>query len=194
MAFIDTRLNSRYRYGFTGGPGWNTLEFKLMSGRSRRSKGWAMPHHRYTADYATFNEAEKNEMLHAFMVAGGSFSAFRFKDWNDWQATNEPLGIGDGTSAPVQLVKTYTFGPTTFTRTITLPLNAVVYENGVPKAVTVDPLTGLVTPTTPWTLGATLSADFEFDVRVTFGADFNPFTSAASDVRECTVDLVEDFG
>lgn len=196
MSFIDTRLNNRFTFGFTGGAAWNTIKFELLSGRNRRKKGWAMPHHKYTADYATLSEVEKNALLHAFMVSGGSFSAFRFKDLNDHTVTQAEglLGVGDGTSAPVQLTKTYAFGPTTFTRAITLPLNAIVYENGVAKACTVDPLTGMATPTTPWTLGATRTWSGEFDVRVTFGADFNPFTSAASDVRECTVELVEDFG
>lgn len=193
MAFIDTRLNSRYRYGFVGGPAWNTLDIRMASGKSRRKKQWAMPHHRYTANYATLNEAEKNQLLHAFMVSGGAFAAFRFKDWNDYTAIDEVIGTGDGTSSPMQLVKTYVFGPSSFTRTITLPLNAVLRdEDGNTLTVTVDPLTGLVTPASPWPSSKDISWTGEFDVRVKFKDDFNPFTSVASNIRECMVELEED--
>lgn len=194
MSFIDARLNSRYRYGFVGGPNWNTMVTQLQSGRNRKRKAWAMPHHKYTANYATFNEAEKAELLNAFMAAGGSFSSFRFKDWNDWQAFDQVIGTGDGTSTPMQLVKHYTFGPTTFTRTITLPLNVVVKdEDGNVLSVTVAPTTGLVTPSSPWPSGKDIIASFDFDVRVSFSQDFNPFTSVAAKVRECMVELEEAF-
>lgn len=193
MAFIDTRLNDRYRYGFVGGPAWNTLDVRMASGRSRRKKLWSMPHHRYTANYATLNEAEKNDLLHAFMVSGGAFSAFRFKDWNDHTALNELIGVGDGTSTPMQLVKTYTFGPATFIRPITLPLGAVVRDSdGNTLTVTVNPLTGVVTPSSPWPNLKSIFWTGQFDVRVKFKDDFNPFTSAASNVRECVVELEED--
>lgn len=194
MSFIDARLNSRYRYGFVGGPNWNTLVTQLQSGRNRKRKAWAMPHHKYTANYATLNAAEKDELLNAFMAAGGSFSSFRFKDWNDWQAFDQVIGEGDGTSDPMQLVKHYTFGPTTFTRTITLPLNTIVKdEDGNTLAVTVAPTTGLVTPDAPWPSGKDIIASFDFDVRASFSQDFNPFTSVASNIRECMVELEEAF-
>lgn len=192
MSFIDARLNSRYRYGFQGGPAWNTMTTDLISGRQRRAKLWSMPHHRYTADYATFTESEKNELLNAFMASAGSFSSFRFKDWNDWTVSGQQFAVGDGTAESKQLVKSYTFGVVTLVRPITLPLNPVVTdENGDPIACTVDPLTGLATPDTTWPVGAALIWTGQFDVRVHFAEDFNPFTSASSNVRECRVTLEE---
>lgn len=192
MSFIDTRLNDRYRYGFAGGPRWSTLVVDMANGRNRRIKQWSLPHHEFTADYATFNEAEKAQLLNAFMAAGGAFSAFRFRDWNDWMAVDQEIGVGNGTTAPMQLVRNYKFGPTTYTRPITLPLNAEIRdaENNV-VAATVDPLTGLATPTAPWP-AKTLRWNGQFDVRVRFADDFNPFTAASEKVRECTVRLVED--
>lgn len=195
MAFIDQRINSRYRMGFVGGPAWNTLKVELANGRQRRKKQWSMPHHRYTANYATLNELEKNELLSAFMVAGGSFSAFRFLDYNDFRATSELIGVGDGTSNPLQLVKTYSFGSSSFTRTITLPLNPVIYVDGIEEpGVTVDQLTGMVAPDSAWPTDSLVTWTGTFDVRVCFANDFNPFTSPASNIRECMVDLLEDFG
>jgi len=193
MAFIDTRLNDRYRYGFVGGPRWNTLVVDRANGRNRRRKSWSLPHHEFTADYATFSDQEKAQLLNAFMAAGGAFAAFRFRDWNDWVATDEPIGNGDGTSTPKQLVRNYQFGSSVLTRPITLPLNAVIRDSdGVVVPATVNPLTGLATPTSPWPVKA-LRWTGQFDVRVRFAEDFNPFTAASEKVRECTVRLVEDF-
>lgn len=193
MSFIDTRLNDHYRYGFVGGPRWSTLVVDMANGRNRRKQQWSLPHHEFTANYATFNEAEKAQLLNAFMAAGGAFAAFRFRDWNDWMAVDQDIGTGDGTTNPMQLVRNYEFGPSLFTRPITLPLNPVIttYEGTVVPA-TVDPLTGLATPTAPWP-AVPLRWNGQFDVRVRFAEDFNPFTAASGQVRECTVRLVEDF-
>lgn len=193
MSFIDTRLNDRYRYGFVGGPRWNTLVVDMANGRNRRKKQWAMPHHEFTADYATFNAEEKAQLLSAFMAAGGAFSAFRFKDFNDWLAINQDIGTGDGTTDPMQLVRNYSFGPSLYTRAITLPLNAIITDySGTVIPATVDPLTGLATPDDPWP-EVPLRWNGQFDVRVRFSEDFNPFTAASEQVGECTVRLVEDF-
>lgn len=191
MSFIDTRINSRYRFGFVGGPEWRTLIVQLQSGAERRKAMWALPHHRYTADYATLTPAEKETLLHTFIVCRGAFSTFRFLDWNDYTATDESLGTGDGTSDPIQLVKTYTFGASSYERTITLPYDVTVTANGTPISVTVDPLTGIATPVSPWPSGQALAWSGKFDVRVRFANDFNPFTSAAQQVREVSVELVE---
>ena len=195
MAFIDARLNDRYRFGFTGGPAWNTLKVDLQSGRTRRRKQWAMPHHKYTADYATLNETEKNALLSAFMAAAGSYASFRFRDYNDFTATHELIGSGDGTLTPKQLVKTYQFGPSLYTRTITLPLEVVVKdEDGAVVAVTVNDETGLVTPSLAWPNGKALFWWGKFDVRVNFASDFNPLSAVATGIREATIELEEDFG
>lgn len=193
MSFIDTRFSHRVLSGFSGGPRWNTLRKELMSGRNRRKKLWAMPRFEFIADYAAFTQAEQEEIYNAFIVAGGSFSAFRFKDWNDYRAQSESLGTGDGTSDPIQLVKTYVFGAAEYVRDITLPLNAVVTADGTPITVTVDPLTGLATPAAPWPVGQALAWSGQFDVRVTFAEDFNPFTAITTNLSECRVSLIEDW-
>lgn len=191
MSFIDTRINSRYRFGFVGGPEWRTLIVPLQSGAERRKALWALPHHRYTADYATLTAAEKESLLNTFIVCRGAFSTFRFLDWNDYTATNESLGTGDNTSTARQLTKTYTFGASSYVRNITLPYDVTVTANGSPIAVTVDPITGLVTPDAPWPNGQAIAWSGKFDVKVRFANDFNPFTSAAQQVREVSVELVE---
>lgn len=195
MAFIDTRLNDRYLFGFTGGPAWSTLKVELQSGRNRRKKLWSMPHHRYRTNYAALNDSERDGLLNAFMAAGGSYASFRFRDYNDFVAVDQLIGVGDGTSTPKQLVKNYQFGAALYTRPITLPMDVVIRdEDGNVVPATVNATTGMVTPTGIWPDGKALFWSGRFDVRVNFSADYNPFTAVATGVRECTVELDEDFG
>lgn len=195
MSFIDTRLSKQVEAGFSGGPMWDTSIVAMANGFENRNANWSLPHHKFTADYTILNPRDQNEILHAFMAARGRLNSFRFKDWNDFKIVNESLGVGDGTSTPRQLTKTYTFGPTTYTRTILLPVatSIQVTSNGVAKAVTVDDETGLITPTTAWANGQVLKVAYcEFDVKVCFGADYYPFTQRAVSVAQCTVELLED--
>lgn len=196
MAFIDTRLSPRVAYGFTGGPEWKTLVVPMMSGRNRRRAEWSMPHHRYTADYTLLDPVAQNEVLEAFIVCRAQLHSFRFKDWNDFVATDQAMAVGDGTSTPRFLTKTYTFGGQNYVRTITLPVVATIeiIANGTtPVPVTFDANTGKVTPVSVWPNGASLKASFEFDVRVRFGADFVPFTRNSPRTAVVEVELVEDF-
>lgn len=193
MTFINYRLNPRCSAGFQGGPEFSTREIELKSGISDFIARWSMPRFKFVADYLELvNAGTGGDIYNAFMAAGGRDASFRMKDWNDFQVEGQSLGTGDGTSTPIQLIKVYPFGPTSRTRHIKLPLNVVVTENGTPKTVTVDPLTGIVTPSGTWTNGAALAWTGQFDVRVRFGQDYYPFTRVAMKISQCTVDLVED--
>ena len=191
---INTRLSTCVEQGFTGGPEWSTLITELQSGLERRNAQWAVPRHRFTADYTVVTAAAKAEILNAYMACRGRLNSFRFKDWNDYSATLAALGNTPGANqTPVQLVKPYTFGSETFTRTITKPTtgSVTVYMNGVAKAGSYSTTTGLFTPTTNWTAAQALTWTGEFDVEVRFGADFNPFSAMTLNVAQTTVELIE---
>lgn len=191
--FIDYRLDDCVSPGFSGGPAWSTTIVANEGGYEARIQNWAMPHYQYTADYSVLEADAQNQVRDAFIAARGRRDSFRFKDWGDFEATEQSLGTGDGTSTARQLVKFYTFGPTTFTRNILLPIasSVVVTANGSPITVTVDDETGLVTPSSPWPSGQILLASFQFDVRVRFGSDFYPFTMPLRNLAQVSVDLVE---
>jgi uncharacterized protein (TIGR02217 family) len=195
MTFIDTRLSQRVNVGFSGGPEWSTLVRQMANGLAMRRGNWSMPHHRYTANYSVLDPESQNEILAAFIAARGQVHSFRFKDWNDYRAIDQAMAVGDGTSTPRQLTKTYTFGTESYVRTILLPITStvVVTANGTPIAVTTNALTGMVTPTAPWPIGQVIKARFEFDLRVRFGADFVPFDRPGRALAECTVEIVEAF-
>lgn len=192
MSFINTRLNDRYLYGFTGGPQWNTLTTELRSGRQHRKKMRSMPRYRFATNFAALNPQEQESMLAAFNVCAGAFASFRFKDWNDFRALNQIIGVGDGTSAPLQLVRNYTFGAVTFTRPITLPINPVITDSdGNTITATVNATTGVATPAGTWPSGKVLRWSGEFDVRAHFSEDYNPLTAVGGGVRECRVEIEE---
>lgn len=195
MTFIDTRLSQRVNAGFTGGPEWNTLARQMANGIGTFRGNWAMPHHKYTANYTLLDPEGQNELLSAFIVCRARVHSFRFKDWNDYRATNQAMEAGDGTSTPRQLTKTYTFGTEAYVREILLPIasTVVVTANGTPITVTADALTGMVTPAAPWPSGQVIKASFEFDVRVRFGSDYIPFDRPGRNIAEVTVELVEAF-
>jgi uncharacterized protein (TIGR02217 family) len=193
MTFIDTTLSRRVESGFSGGPTWNTRVTPMANGRERRNAEWALPHHKFTADYALLDPIAQNEILVAFWSARGQKDSFRFKDWNDYRVTGQAMALGDGTATPRQLTKTYTFGPTSFVRNIILPVatSVRITANGSPLSVTVNDLTGMVTPVGTWPSGQTILQSYEFDVRVRFGADYYPFTRPNAVTGSVTVDLVE---
>lgn len=196
MAFLDVRLSARVEAGFSAVPMHLTRVATLQNGNEKRNAQWANSKRRYTSQYAGFNRTERDELLNAVEATDGMTYAFRFKDWNDFNVTGQALGLAPAGTTAVQLVKTYTFGSRTKTRTITKPVTStvVVYQNGVPKAGTVNGLTGLFTPTTAWTTSAVLTADFEFDVPVRFATDEIEFVMPHREICEVNCELVEVFG
>ena len=195
MPFIDARINQDKEFGFVGGPEFNTEKRRLKSGHTKRRRIWDYPIHRFTADYATFDADERDVFLNFFMVAAGSWAAFRFRDKNDYRAIDQPIGLGDGTSNPLQLVRVYQIPGVgmSLTRPINLPLNPVI-TNSLDEVIpaTVDLLTGLATPTSPWPMDAVLKWNGEFDVRVCLAADFNPLNRIEGDIDEVMIELEED--
>lgn len=196
MSFIDVRLNDKVDIGFAGGPEWRTLVVQMSSGRNRRRQEWAMPHHKYTVDYTTLDPTVQNDILAAFIACRGQMHTFALKDWNDYRARGQVIGQGNGAATPMQLAKAYAFGPASYVRPITLPVERTVrvYQGGLQVPCDVDRLTGLVTPHAPWQAGQEITADFDFNVRVRFSSDYFAFTRDSHVSAHTTVELIEEFG
>lgn len=194
MTVIEERLSPRVEAGFSAMPTRYTRVRQLQNGHERRNANWTQARHRYTGRYAQWDRADREELLNLAHAAEGMTYAFLFKDWNDYRVENQMLDNASGTT-PVQLVKTYTFGARTVTRTITRPVASTltVYDGGVAKAGTVDATTGLFTPSTAWSGGA-ITASFHFDVPVRFASDEIEFVLPFRDITEVNVELIEVFG
>lgn len=169
--FYPVELDTCPTYGWQRGPFVDVLIKPLVSGREKRKPQSFLRKHTFVLPFAYIRDQQYlDDINNAFMALGGPTDSFLAKDWLDFIVEDSPLGVAPSGSTPVQLVRVYTFGGASYTRPITKPLASglVVRSNGVIKAVTVDTLTGLITPTTAWTPGQVLTADFEFRVPVRF--------------------------
>ncbi len=124
----------------------------------------------------------------------GSLSPFRFRDWSDYTTTDEPFGIGDGSTTSFQLIKTYdpslillgTPGSLFYVRNITLVASApVIKVDGVMKTVSTDytiSSAGVVTFTSAPANTKLCTWTGTFDVPVRFDGDSLPVIMNESDL------------
>lgn len=174
MTFLNIRFPDDVRYGFTGGPVYNTETARGKTPdqdihRSRRDA----PVYEYATDLQRFGE-DLELLLAFFRITRGSLHSFRFKDWIDYSAVDQPIGTGDGVETQFQLVKTYTSGSQSDTRIINKPVAGTVSIklNGTPSSAwTLDEDTGIVTFTAAPLAAVAITASFEFDVQVRFAQD-----------------------
>lgn len=173
----------------------------LRNRHERRNKRGDLMQHTYTLPFQNIRDEEYlEEIKNAYMALGGPLHSFLVKDYWDFEAVNTSLGVAPSGSTPIQLQKVYTFGTATYARPITKPVvsGAVIRQAGTPKDGTLNPLTGMFTPSTAWTPGEALTADFEFRVPVRF-SDFTLVPSIDSRSTEGfamngSCSLIEVFG
>ena len=187
--FCDVQFPTDISYGSKGGSGFSTNIFTTTAGFEQRNINWQRSKGRWDVSYGIKTVDQMNELIAFFMAMQGRAFAFRFKDWADYQIVNTTIGTGDGTTTGFALSKTYTVtgpGGTTYgyTRPILKPVAGSlsgVLVNGVPDTgATVDPTTGLITPSTVPGSGHGIFVTYaEFDVPCRFDTD--------------TLDIVQDF-
>jgi uncharacterized protein (TIGR02217 family) len=195
--FIEERLTDPCpAYTFASGTSASTRVVTLANGHEKRNGNWSGFKMVFTCPFMNITTQMAQVLKGAFYVARGRLYGFRFKDWADYRATNEPLGISPAGSTPVQLVKTYEFGAESYTRPIRKPVagTVTVRANGTtPIPGTLDMTTGLFTPTSAWPGGAVLTWTGEFDIPVRFDTDVLTLTIDNVNALNGDVQLVEIF-
>lgn len=177
MSFIDVRFPKQQGYGSVGGPRFLTEVVETANKREKRNRVWTDARRRYdlTITARTQSEAEDIHEFHAAM--GGREHSFRFWDPLDYKLTAQAIGTGDGSTDAFQIVKTYTQGSATHTRTIEKPIASgfAVYVNDVLKSPStdyaLDTKSGIITFTVPPADSAVITVTGEFDVPVRFVED-----------------------
>ncbi|HHN73575.1 MAG TPA: TIGR02217 family protein [Thermopetrobacter sp.] len=184
MAFSEVRFPDDISRNARGGPERRTQIVELASGDEERNASWANSRRRYDAAYGIRRADDLAAVVAFFEARNGRLYGFRWKDWADYKsclpsqtpaATDQTIGTGDGAKTAFQLVKTYTSGSQSWTRTIakpvagtvTLAVDGTVQSSGW----SVDTTTGLITFTNAPANGAAVTAGFEFDVPVRFDTD-----------------------
>jgi uncharacterized protein (TIGR02217 family) len=184
MVFHEVRFPDNISRGARGGPERRTQIVELASGDEERNASWANSRRRYDVSYGIRRADDLAAVVAFFEARGGRLHGFRFRDWSDYKSglpsnvpspLDQPLGTGDGTTSTFQLVKHYTSGAQSWTRTITKPVAGTVRValNGVEQAAgwSADTTTGLVTFVAPPPASVAVTAGFEFDVPVRFDSD-----------------------
>lgn len=184
MAFHETQFPTNISRGARGGPERRTQIVELASGDEERNASWADSRRRYDVAYGIRKADDLATVIAFFEARGGRLYGFRFKDWSDYKSAlpsvaisqnDQSLGMGTGAATQFQLVKRYTSGAQTWTRTITKPVagTLLVALNGVnqPSGWTVNTATGIITFTVAPGRGVAVTAGFEFDVPVRFDSE-----------------------
>jgi uncharacterized protein (TIGR02217 family) len=176
-------LDEELAIGFTGGPTFSTDKMLMVNGQERRFQNRTVAIHSYRYGFRNKHRSEIAELKAFFMDRRGDFKSWLLKDWGDFSATAEVIGVGDGVTRDFQLVKTYTAGFNPYTRiirhlkagTIVIKIAGAVQDNsGSPNAYHVSS-TGLVSFATPPAVGS-ITWDGEFYVPVRFDGDTFPIS------------------
>jgi uncharacterized protein (TIGR02217 family) len=173
--FHEVRFPPDISYGASGGPGYSTSVVTTVSGHERRNANWAAARGRWNVAHGLKKREQVAELIAFFRARRGRAYGFRFKDWSDYQALAQSLGVGDGATTSFQLVKHYASGGAVETRLIAKPVAGTVklYRDGVESASgwSLDSTTGLVAFGSAPEAGVQITADFDFDVPVRFDSD-----------------------
>lgn len=169
MSFVEVQFPSDISYGATGGPMFLTDVVATVSGHEQRNSKWSQARARYNVASGVKTETQWQALIAFFRARRGKAVGFRFKDWGDFKAINQPLLSLGGTQ--YQLVKQYVSGAVVSERIITKPVAGTVklYRNSLLQASgwSIDTTTGIITTS----LTGTLTVDFDFDVPVRFDTD-----------------------
>ncbi len=169
MSFVEVQFPTDISYGATGGPVFLTDVVATVSGHEQRNSKWSQSRAKYNVASGIKTESQWQALIAFFRARRGKAVGFRFKDWSDYKAENQPLKSLGGND--YQLVKQYVSGAAVYERDITKPVTGTIklYEDSILQASgwSIDTTTGIITTS----LSGTLSADFEFDVPVRFDTD-----------------------
>jgi uncharacterized protein (TIGR02217 family) len=175
MAFVEVQFPSDISYGSSGGPEYATDVVASVGGYEQRNINWEQARARYNVAHGVKTKAQLDALIAFFRARKGRAHGFRFKDWTDYQASNEIIGTGNGTQTQFQLVKHYVSGSVTDIRTIVKPVAGTVqvYKNAVLQTTgaSVDSVAGVVTFAAAPAVGEVITASFQFDVPVRFDTD-----------------------
>lgn len=190
MAFINAVLDEQVDYGFEGGPEYLNEVVDLENGFEYIDTAWEYARHRFNARFGNIPDEDRDYIINVFHACKGRAHAFKFKDWNDFEALDEPLLVEVGTTNPVQLYKTYSFGQAYTVRPIQALKLAVIENASGPVAGTLDLETGMFTPDAMWASGAHTWSG-EFYVWVRFDADYNAMTINSWRANTASIELLE---
>lgn len=169
MSFEEVQFPNDISYGATGGPMFLTDVVATVSGHEQRNSKWQQSRAKYNVASGIKTESQWQALIAFFRARRGRAIGFRFKDWSDYRAENQPLKSLGGND--YQLVKQYVSGAAVYERELTKPVAGSIklYADSILQASgwSIDTETGVITTS----ISGTLTIDCEFDVPVRFDTD-----------------------
>ena len=182
MAFINLEFPSCLAMGAVGTPEWRTAIAENQGGYEQRNQVWSYSKHSYDVSTAVKKRSDYYMALEHFNEIRGRLNSFPFKDFLDFEVTEESGVLVYVSPGVFQLGKQYgTVNP--YLRKITRPLVLDILRNGTPATAgagagqyAVGPL-GLVTfqPDQTRVISAhTVGATHQFDLASAFSPNVAP--------------------
>lgn len=173
MTHLSARLSTHVEIEAVRRPAWDVEIVRMDGGGEVRNSRWSQPLYSFDVSWpaATRDDPVYLEVSNAFHATGGGRDSFAFRDWADYQATDEGFGTGDGVATVFPLIKTYAFGTASFFRRIYLPVSPIaIKKNGVTlsSGYSVNYSTGVVTMSVAPALADVLTWTGEFNLPVRF--------------------------
>lgn len=169
--FIEERLLDSVSYGTVYGEGFST-DLKIMRNKTEsRNMQWSESRGTYTLVFNALLEEDRAKVMKVFRTCRGMGIGFRLKNWVDYKAKNETLGVMTDNTQSFQLKITSFAGGYTTIKTIRKPVvgRVKVYSNGNEVSAVVDYTKGVITVTAA--IGSTISWSGEYDIPVRFDND-----------------------
>lgn len=195
--FDEIRFPEDISYGAIGGPQYFTNIVHTSSGNEYRNINYSNSRMKFNVAYGVKTKEQMDKLLLFFRARRGRAIGFKYKDWSDFSAKNQLIGIGDGNTTKLQLKKIYKSGESEFIRIIEKPVsNSVeVYLDDIKakqEHYTIDYTTGNIIFTAPINGKTNIFANFEFDVPVRFDMDYLPISIDGKDLYSCKeINLIE---
>lgn len=176
-SFVESpRFPDNIAEGSGGGPGFKTNVFESHGGEEQRTEIWSKSRGKYDVSYGIREKADMDAVRSFFREMRGRATGFRFKDWGDYELTNENIGTGNGVQVAFPIKKTYgsvnpyirrIFKPRS-DRPFSVTVNNVLVD---PADYTVDYTTGIITFDVAVTNTHIVRVTCEFDIAARFDTD-----------------------
>jgi uncharacterized protein (TIGR02217 family) len=158
---------------------FNTNIIETKNGREQRISNRTSAKMTYNIVRGIETKADLDYIMKLFRITKGSGIGFRFKDWLDYSANNQIVGIGNGIDKVFQLVKLYIIivdeQSIVYSRKIIKPVegtvNISINDIAVSNGISINYRNGQITFDSAPAEDDVVTAGFEFDVPVRFDSD-----------------------
>ena len=179
MSFLETRFPESISFNSSSILEFNTSVITTKNGSEQRNINWNSNKMKFNIINGIKTKAELDEIIAFFRNVKGKAYGFRFKDWSDYQAENQLIGVGDGEKKDFQLIKYYRTNNNYYIRKITKPVISTIkifIDGTSTNDVNIDLKTGIISFNEAPLTDAVITATFEFDVPVRFDSDMLEIT------------------